>query len=48
MAKKIGVVLGLEFEIIDVDNWEELSLVLLVCEKIGKFGGWVLSVVPRI
>ena len=49
IANKIGVVLGFEFGIMDVDDiWIELSLALLDCEKIGKSGGWILSVVSRI
>ena len=49
IANKIGVVLGFEFRIMDVDGiWIELSLALLDREKIGKSGGWILSVVPWI
>jgi len=40
IANKIGIVLGFEFGIIDVDGiWIELSLALLDREKIGKSGG---------
>ncbi len=49
MAKKSGVlkfefgVIGVEVVVVDVS-----VLMLLDCEKIGKLGGCVLSVVPRI
>jgi hypothetical protein len=40
IANRIGVVLGFEFGIMDVDGtWIELSLALPDREKIGKSGG---------
>jgi len=52
MVKKKGVILKFEFEAIGievVDGAVDVNvLTLLDCEKIGKLGVCVLSVVPRI
>ena len=46
MAKKSGI--AFEVEAIGVGIADVGDLILLDCEKIGKFGICVLSVVPRI
>jgi len=51
-GKKKGVALKFEFGVIDVEVVDGVIdvnvLTLLVCEKIGKLGICVLSVVPLI